>query len=237
MASSLLVHLQYGVLQSRSSLDVLNGANVAALRSTEDEDWEVFQFQTAELVEPRTYRLTGLLRGQAGTDGVMPTVWPSGTDFVLIDGSVVQLDTPAAARGLLRHYRIGPATRGYDDPSYLHETRAFEGVGLRPYRPVHFRAVRDKSGDVLLSWIRRTRVDGDSWQGAEVPLGEERERYSLRIWATDVLLRELTVTEPNAVYTALHQATDGSPATLIFEVAQISDRFGPGPYERIFFNG
>lgn len=237
MASSLLVHLQYGVLQSRSSLDVLNGANVAALRSTEDEDWEVFQFQTAELVEPRTYRLTGLLRGQAGTDGVMPTVWPSGTDFVLIDGSVVQLDTPAAARGLLRHYRIGPATRGYDDPSYLHETRAFEGVGLRPYRPVHFRAVRDKSGDVLLSWICRTRVDGDSWQGAEVPLGEERERYSLRIWATDVLLRELTVTEPNAVYTALHQATDGSPATLIFDVAQISDRFGPGPYERIFFNG
>ena len=100
-----------GALQSRSEADVLGGANAAALRFGSAGDWEVVQFLTAELVAPREYLVGGFLRGQAGTDAVMPDLWPAGTDFVLLDGAVGQLDLPSAARGRERHFRVGPAVR------------------------------------------------------------------------------------------------------------------------------
>ncbi len=237
MNVTLRVRIGSGNLQTRSREEVLNGANAAALRWGGAGDWEVFQFERAELVGPGEYLLGPLLRGQAGTDAVVPDVWPAGTDFVLLDAAPVQIDLPSSARGLERHFRYGPAARAYDDPSYSHRVEAFAGVGLRPYRPAHFAAQRLGSGDIALSWIRRTRIDGDSWQGADVPLGEAGELYHLRILAADGrVLREVWPGASRASYVAADQVTDGGLAPLVFEVAQVSDRFGPGPYERISFD-
>jgi hypothetical protein len=143
----------------------------------------------------------------------------------------------SAARGIERHYRVGPANRSYGDPSFTHAIIAFDGVGLRPYRPVHLRATRRPDGGIELTWVRRTRVDGDGWQGAEVPLGEDAEAYVVRIGAAGVVLRELTVGTPRAVYAAAEQAEDGATGPVLFEVAQVSARFGPGPFGRIEFHG
>ena len=46
-----------------------------------------------------------------------------------------------------------------------------------------------------------------------------------------------TAGAPQLVYTAAEQAADGAAAALAFEVAQVSVRFGPGPFERIEFDG
>ena len=235
--SGVRVRLVSGALQSRSEADVLNGANAAALRFGALGDWEVFQFQGAELTASREYRLTGLLRGQAGTDGVMPNVWPIGTDLVLLDAAVVQIDLPPSARGLERHFRVGPAVRPYDDPSYLHRVEAFAGVGLRPYRPAHLTARRLADASIELDWIRRTRVDGDGWAGPDVPLGEEREAYLLRIRNGQAVLREIATDTTGHIYSAADQAADAAGGPLVFEVAQVSVRFGPGPFERLEFNG
>jgi hypothetical protein len=216
---------------------VLAGANAAALRFGSEGDWEVIQFRTAELVAPREYVLGELLRGQAGTDGVMPEIWPAGTEFVLLDGAVTQVALPVAARGLERHFRVGPAVRGYDDPSYVHHVEAFAGVGLRPYRPTHFSAQRRADGGIALAWTRRTREGGDSWLGSDVPLGEEREAYLLRIRQGETVLREIETGAPAHVYAVAEQVEDGAAAALTFEVAQISVAFGPGPFERIEFDG
>ncbi len=237
MPFAVRVRVASGNLQSRSRGEVLNGANVAALRDVPSKDWEVVQFCTAELVAPRVYRLDGFLRGQAGTDGVMPDVWPAGTEFVLLDGAVGQVPVPSNARGLDRHYRIGPMIRSYDDQSYVHRVEAFAGVGLRPYRPCHLTARRLPDGEVAVFWARRTRIDGDSWVGAEVPLGEEGEAYLLRISRLGIPVREVTVGTPRYLYTATDQESDGVEGAVAFEVAQVSVRFGPGPFERIEFDG
>jgi hypothetical protein len=231
------VRIGSGTLQSRSPLDVLNGANVAALRANAAPDWEVIQFELAELEAPGVYRLSGLLRGQAGTDGIAPETWPPGTDFVLLDGSAQQVDLPSSARGLERHFRVGPAAKPPDDPAYRHHAEAFTGVGLRPYAPVHLKAERLAGGKIEISWVRRTRIDGDSWAGADAPLGEERELYHVRVLSGDVLLREFGPNEPRQDYALTEQNEDGAPAILSIEVAQLSDRFGPGPYKRITFDG
>ncbi len=236
MRASVLVKVS-GALESRSEEEVLGGANGAALRSPDGGDCEVIQFTSAELVAPGEYRIGGLLRGQAGTDAAMPEVWPVGTEIVVIDGAVQQVGLAASARGLERHFRIGPATRSYDDPSYLHLVETFEGVGLRPYRPGHLAATRRADGSIEARWFRRTRIDGDSWLGIDVPLGEEAEVYLVRVRAGSPVVRESEVTAPLYVYTAAEQAEDGVAGAVTLEVAQVSARFGAGPFERIEVDG
>jgi hypothetical protein len=232
MPNAVRVRVGSGTLQSRSRLEVLNGANVAALRDGGSGDWEIIQFETAELIAPKEYRLSGILRGQAGTDGVAPATWPAGTRFVLIDGAVSQLELPASSRGLERHYRFGPASRAYSDPSYEHRVEVFVGVGLRPYRPAHLTADRE-AGAIHLAWMRRTRIDGDIWAGTDVPLGEEREAYVVRVSSGGLLLREAITEAVSWRYSPEEQLADGAAGLLRFEVAQLSVRFGPGPFERI----
>ncbi len=227
--SGVRVKVASGYLASMPEADVLNGANRAALRSS-GGDWEVFQFCNAELVADREYELTKLLRGQAGTEFLIPDAWPVGTDFVLLNSAVSQVDLAAVERGLDRHYRIGAAHLPLDDDSYVHEVFAGQGVGLRPFSPVHLRAVA--GGDITVNWVRRTRVEGDVWQSYEVPLGEEREAYLVRVSSVGSVLREVEVLAPEFSYTTAMQAADGASGVIDFDVAQISDRFGIGPFSR-----
>jgi hypothetical protein len=95
---------------------------------------------------------------------------------------------------------------------------------------VHLNAVRDpSSGDVSLSWIRRTRVGGDSWLN-EVPLGEETEEYDVLILDGANVVRTIRVTSQGTLYTAAQQTADfgAPPATLAWRVAQISRAYGRG---------
>lgn len=226
-ANVIEVDLVRGELSGVSELALLNGANVAAIGEGSPENWEIVQFQNAEITGPSSYRLTGLLRGQSGSDGLMPEVWPAGSYFVLLNGAVQQLALTASTRNISHHYRIGPSGRGLDDPAYQHQVHAFAGIGLKPYAPVHLNA-KETGGDLVLSWIRRTREDGDSWETSEVPLGEERESYLLRVLQGSTLIREATVTSSSWRYTANMRLEDGISGLYRIEVAQVSARYGGG---------
>jgi hypothetical protein len=229
------VRIASGALSSAETEAVLNGANVAAIGTGDGAGWEVLQFGKAELVAEEEWDISLRLRGQAGSDADMPSAWPEGSLFVLLDGAVTQVDLPASARGLARHWRVGPARRALDDPSYVERVLAFDGIGLRPLRPVHLRA-RTDGGDVHLSWIRRARIDADSWTGPDVPLGEATEAYHLRVTDASGLRREAGTATPSFTYSVADRLSDGTLSPFSIEVAQVSDRFGPGPYARIDIN-
>ncbi|MFC6687780.1 baseplate multidomain protein megatron [Jhaorihella thermophila] len=230
--AALQVRLISGALESKTAEAVLNGANLAAIGDGSSGNWELFQFRDAQLIGPSTWWISGRLRGQLGTDGIMPQVWPEGSMFVLLDGTPAQIPLTSAQRRVARHYRIGPAARGYDDPAYTHLVEAFDGIGLRPYAPCHLQ-VETVGGDTRLRWIRRTRIDGDSWDVPEVPLGEESERYLVRVMRGGTVLREAEVSAPGWTWAAADRAADlaGGPVTL--RVAQVSARFGPGPFAEL----
>jgi len=230
---ALRVKLGSGVLSSATLEDVLNGANIAAIGDGTGANWEVFQFTDAVLVSEDVYDISGRIRGQAGTDALPISTWPVGSQFVMLDGTQVQLDVALAARGLARHYRIGPANRTYDDPSFGHAVEAFEGIGLRPLAPVHLRAPLDGAGTRAVSWVRRTRIDGDSWQSVEVPLGEDSESYLVRVVHNGSVIREVTTATPTWDYTAVMRSSDGISGTYSIDIAQISARFGAGLFRRI----
>jgi hypothetical protein len=226
------VRIASGLLSSAEADAVLNGANVAAIGPGDGAGWEVLQFAKAELVTDEEWEISLRLRGQAGSDADMPAVWPEGSVFVLLDTAVTQVDLPASARGLARHWRVGPARRALDDPSYVERVLAFDGIGLRPLRPVHLR-VQGAGPDLEFGWIRRGRIDADSWSGLDVPLGEGVEQYHLRIVDASGLRREAMTSTPAFTYGAVERAADGTQTPFAIEVAQVSDRFGPGPYARI----
>jgi len=229
------VRITGGHLSAADMEAVLNGANAAAIGTGDDGAWEVIQFSEATLVGEGLWDIGLRLRGQQGSDADIPEVWPEGSLFVLLNGAPVQVELPLSARGLARYWRIGPARRSVDDASYVEKVAAFQGVGLRPYRPAHFRA-RIADGDLALSWIRRTRIDGDSWESLEVPLGENVERYLLRVIDASGVVREEVLGEPEFTYSAAMRASDGAVAPFEITVAQVSERFGPGPFARIEIN-
>ncbi|MEP4195391.1 MAG: glycoside hydrolase/phage tail family protein [Aliishimia sp.] len=223
----LVVKIAAGILESTEPDAVLAGANLAVIGDGSSSNWEVFQFTSAELIAPATYRLTGRLRGQQGTDALMPDIWPEGSWFVLLDGGPQQIDLNANQRQVSQHFRVGPAQRGYDDTSYTHLETAFDGNGLRPYAPSHLRTEINASGDVNATWVRRTRIDGDIWLG-EVPLGEDTETYRIQVLSNDVVLREVETSSPNWTYSSSDQSLDGAIGQISLSVAQISARYGPG---------
>ena len=227
-AASVTVKLSSGRLDAIDMPTLLAGGNLAAIGDGTADRWEVLQFAGVTLVGPDTYRLSLLLRGQLGSDAVMPGVWPAGSLFVLLDGTPEQIALPASARGQLRYYRIGPAAQGLDDPSFTPIQQAFDGIGLKPYAPVHLRAVADASGALAVTWIRRGRIDADGWDAPDIPLGEEAEVYHLQVIQGTTVRRTVVLTVPQWHYSADERLSDGVQGAFRIEVAQVSARVGQG---------
>lgn len=228
---ALRVKLIRGELASVSTNQILGGANLAVIGDGSADNWEVFQFAQSEIIGEDTFDLTMRLRGQAGTNGIVPNEWPAGSIFVLLNGVPEQIELASSARGVTQHFRYGPGTRPLGDPSYQYRTDAFAGIGLRPYSVAHLRATPD-GGNLDITWMRRARVGGDSWEGEEVPLSEAFERYAVRVFVDDVQVRQATVSNANWTYTAAMQVADAIGDVRI-DVAQISEVFGEGPAARV----
>ncbi|KGJ23133.1 baseplate multidomain protein megatron [Paracoccus sanguinis] len=228
----LRVRVKGGNLRSVTPEALLAGANVMAIGDGSAGNWEVVQFTTATLVAPGEWEIAGRLRGQAGTDAVAPAVWPAGSVVVLLDGAARQVELPPDARGQLRHWRIGPASRSPDDPAYRQRDEAFAGIGLRPLSPCHLR-VRDGRA----AWVRRTRIGGDGWDGYDVPLGESVERYLVTAAQGGREIAREVVREPFWALSGAVQQAALAPGGVEIAVAQLSDVFGPGPSARSVYHG
>lgn len=229
MRHSVRVRMDWGVLSSRAEIDVLSGLNSAALRSAPAGEIEILQFLNARLVDPGVYEISGLLRGQVGTDFAIPPIWEAGTDFFCLDSGLVQMDIPESWKDLDMRVRAELAGQR----NFFELTVQPKCSGLRPYRPGHLRAQRRPDGALHFSWVRRTRVQGDSWNVVDVPLGEERLLFNMQLTSGSRLLRAEAVADTEFVYSAEDQVTDGASSPLTVEVAQVSAQYGEGPFSRI----
>lgn len=232
-SDGLTVRMLTGRMESVDNEALLSGANLCAIGDGTPDGWEMVQFRDAVLVDNDTYILSHRLRGQLGTEEAGANGWPEGSYLVMMNRIPRQIDLPDALRRRAQHYRIGPAGRAVDDPSYQHAVLAFEGIGLRPYSPAHLRAMIAADGSTDIYWMRRTRVDGDRWDTPEVPLGEEAESYLLRIVRGSTVLREVSLTRPEWRYDASLKAEDGTTTPFEVHVAQVSAKFGPGVFAQV----
>ena len=227
-AAQLTVRLNTGTLATQSTTAVLAGANAAAIE-TSPGVWEVIQFVTATLIAPQTYRLGQLLRGQVGTEVAMVPALAAGANFVLLDSAVTLLDETAGQLGLAQQWRYGPANKPIGNLAYRTDTLVFHGIGRRPLSPSHLRG-RRTAGDLAISWKRRTRIGGDSWEQREVPLAEDSEAYEIDVLQGTIVRRTLSASGSPATYTAAQQVADfgAVQSSVSVRIYQISQSFGRG---------
>jgi hypothetical protein len=230
VVNTLRVKLYAGELASVSEDAILSGRSNALALLNMDGDWEIVQFCNADLVATSTYDLTQLLRGRLGTEHAMRAPLPAGAPVVLLDGAVDQLQAALAERGQARYYKWGPTPLDLSDPAWQQETFTARAVGLMPWAPVHVAGIRNGSGDLAISWVRRTRIGGVWADGTDIPLNEETERYEVDILNGPTVVRTIAVSSPATNYTAAQQTADfGAPqSSVAVRIYQLSATVGRG---------
>ena len=161
----------------------------------------------------------------------------AGARVVILDTAVSVLPVAQADIGLPWNWRIGPASRPVSDASYSAAVFTPAGIGLRPFAACQieqpWRTART-SGDLTISWIRRSRaLAADSWEAVEVPLAEDTEAYVVEILDGVTIKRTLSTATTSAIYTAAQQTADwGAPlgpgASLDIRIVQLSQTSGRG---------
>src|SRR5690606_18031198 len=115
-ANAFRVRIASGALAAAAETAVLGGANAAAIR-TPAGDWQLLQFASAELVGERTYLLSGLLRGQLGSEWTMSEVIPAGAPFVRLDAALVAVARGIDLLGRDFSWRVGRASDDVGSPN------------------------------------------------------------------------------------------------------------------------
>lgn len=227
--NTLTLELYTGALETVTDAEVLEGANLLALETS--TGWELLQFRDAEYLETGNWRISHFLRGRFGTISEIPADIPAGARAVLIDAAPVQLEMLASERGLERQYRYGPSDVSFDDEAFTQEAHSFHGVGLRPYAPVHLKAKRP-SGDLWLSWLRQTRIEGELWADEDVPLGEESSLFRVVLQKDGAIVLSLDVDMTEL----LLPSADLPGVPFDVSIQQVSARWGAGRAIRMTIN-
>ena len=207
--STVNITLLGGSLSSTTELAVLNGANAILLGS------ELIQFKTATLTAALKYRLSGLLRGRKGTEWAM-TTHAANERFVLLDTSSVKRIGSDTDYNTYRSFKA--VTIGASIQSTASQLFRNTAVNKRAYAPVLLGGGRASNGDLTITWVRRSRLNGGWNDYVDVPLGESAESYSITIMDSNftIVRRDMTSATQTVTYTAAMQTSDfGSPQALI----------------------
>ncbi|MEO0343573.1 MAG: glycoside hydrolase/phage tail family protein [Pseudomonadota bacterium] len=230
---SLAVQFNASALASVSDLSLLNGSNAFAI-GTSGGDWEVIQAQIVTLQQDGTTTLSNLLRGQLGTEALMPAEWPAGTRVVALDEKLFPVTPPGSDWAQEHTLRVGPTTRAVSDDSYVEFTVVPHGVGVAPYAPAHLTYTRKASGDIDINFIPCVAVTGESWSGE---IAAPYSGYQLRILRGQMVLRTVQFGQTSWIYTAVNQATDGLSIGDVFSISALGREYGYGFEARREYNG
>lgn len=216
--------LYEGTLSSKTKADVLNWANAAVLGD------EIIQFMTATLIGENTYRLSGLLRGRAGTEEAMAS-HVANERFVLLDKTYLRTIPVLRPDWYMpKNYKVGQSTATADSDIVKDITFTAQGVSALPYSVCHVRGERNSSGDLTITWRRRTRGDGTWKDNSDVPLSETFEKYEIDILSSGAVKRTISSDTASIVYTVVEQVADfGSQQSAVtVAIYQLSESRGRG---------
>ena len=171
----------------------LSGASLAQLAAGANRVLigdEMIQFARAESLGASRWRLTGLLRGRAGTEWAIAAHGPD-ERFVLLDDAPVALDPIVV--GDTVHARI--AAVGLADTAPVVASIALPGASLRPLSPVHGSVAKLGDGSLILRWTRRARGAWLWLDAVDVPLVEQAESYLVTLGSLATPIAQWIVSE------------------------------------------
>jgi hypothetical protein len=204
-------------LQPVNETAALAGANLALIGD------ELIQFTRVEMLAPRRFRLSGLLRGRQGSEAAV-VGHVAGEAFILLDrAALLPIDLPLESIG----HSVVARANGSGDRDTAAVSVRIGGKALSPFAPAHLRLAFD-GDDIVAVWQRRSR-SGFGWPDfVDAPLAEASEAYHIEILLDDELVRTATVLSPTFAYAANDRMADGGGVVLELRVRQISALVGPG---------
>lgn len=222
--NTLDVTLVGGTLASITYAQLLDEGNAALVGS------ELIHFRTATLLAAGQYRLSGLLRGRRGTEQHLATHAASERFVLLSLAGTLRVSTALAEVGVAAYYKAVSSGNTLDVTPASSFTNT--AVGLMPLSVVHVAGGKQSNNDFIVTWKRRTRLDGGWRPLVDAPLGESSESYSIDVMNGASVVRTLTATSPTVTYTSAQQTTDfgGSVAAgaLTVKIYQVSASVGRG---------
>jgi hypothetical protein len=223
--NKLQVALGHGSLDGKTALEVLNGSNVALLGD------EIVQWRNATLLSDNLYELSGLLRGRRGTEATVEG-HVIGERFIVLSTTGLYRSPMAATEiGQEAFYKALSANGNWDDAPQI--KASFNGASLRCLSPVHIKGLRDTSGNLTLSWVRRARWNGEWLDGIDIPLFEDSEAYEIDILNGDTVARTIKTSTTSTTYSAADQTSDfgaaqGSLSITVYQMNSTIGRGNPG---------
>ncbi len=214
------IDLQTGDLETTSFDDMLAGGNAALLGD------EIIQFTTVTYMGGTTYRLSGLLRGQRGTD----YAWGShviGDRFILLREDLVYRVN--VERGLIgKEIDLKAITEDEQLADVTQVPVIITGQELKPYSPCQIVGSRDGGLNLTIDWVRRVRKNGEMADLGDVELDEPVEAYDVEIWTPgfgSVVRTFSGIGTSTQVYTAAQQTTDFGSAqpSVCVRIYQLGD--------------
>jgi hypothetical protein len=229
-----------GDFSSSTDLEVLNGANAIAIVRGDGLP-EIIQFVNVTQTDPGTVRLSRLLRGRLGTEDNSRDHVP-GERWVLLDVSPIEaMQLPLDLLDVTTQHRaVTFGTLLEDAPT---TSFAYTGQDLMPYSVAQVVATRP-GGDLALTWVRRTRFNGELLDGTDtVPLNEQAELYDVdffEVGASVPFLTRTGLTSPaTTLTTAEYNTATGLSASVVptveAQIYQVSATVGRGRYTRQLF--
>jgi hypothetical protein len=216
--------------ESRTDDAVLAGANAACMGA--DGRWEIVQFANATKTGPLSWAFSRLLRGRRGTEHVMGSS-QNGDLFIMVStGTIGRLILASTEIGASRVYNAVSIGSPYSTTN--EQTFTGHGEALICFCPENPVAQYDTAGDIVISWIRRSRLGQTLMSGVDIPLGEATEAFSIDILSPhspSSVYRTLTSSTTSVLYPrADFEIDSGSPlpATIKVAIYQLSAITGRG---------
>ncbi len=189
---------------------------------------EIIQFRDAEFIDDGRYKLTGLLRGRLGTENETAG-HVEGERFVLLDSLIFKATMPKALINNSIDIKVVSFGQNINDVTAISIT--YMAKNLIPYAVGDLDAVKDDSGDITISWLRRSR-ESSTWRDyVDMPLSESVEAYKIEIIDDEnQIVRTISAGTTSVIYTISEQTTDfgGSQDSIKARVYQISELVGKG---------
>ena len=192
---------------------------------------ELVQFSHVVQTGEASFRLEGLRRGLFGTEWAMASHEEGEAFLLLEEDRLVDLAPHGAGADIGGGLRMAAIGVGDSEPAEALLT--IRGEAVMPPSPVHVTSRADGAGGWIIGWTRRSR-NGWRWtNGADVPLGEDRESYELRLFAGAMEVRRIITDHSPWVYEAAAVTEDmAHPGELACEIRQIGT-YAPGRAARI----
>ena len=144
------------------------------------------------------YRFSKLLRGCFGLED---TVVPhnAGAPFVLMEpDSARMIEERIPAKDEV----VQVEALGLGDRVPVASSVQIRALAITPLFPVHGKSLHAENGDILLRWVRRSRIDNGWKDEVDQLMVEESERYRVTVFAGDRLVGEWITDAPHFTLSA-----------------------------------